>query len=419
MNEILTSPPTAAPPGQPPPHVPPECLVDVDLYRMTGSDRDFLAPWKALQASTTRRFVWTHHNGGHWIALRATDVARIYADHVNFSSRITIVPRIWGEQYPLRPTTLDPPEHLMYRRVLTAVLSPATVKAAEPHIRVLAGQAAERLRRRGRCDFIADYAADLPLALFAHLANIPVARTRGLPRYAEDPRGADGLTPVEPIMDRFNRFLRELIAERRARPGDDLISRIAMSTVEGRPLDESEAVELATAVLTGGLDTVVSTLGLIVSHLAQHAELRRRLIRSPAAIPAAVSEWLRRFPIMTKARVVRHDQEVDGVCLRAGDMIVLPPLNDNEQEDSTAGSCPHAQRGRTPHTTFGNGVHRCPGALLAQRELEIMLEEWLARVPEFELDPAQERRTQGGVLGTVLTLHLQWDPTSTRAVAHS
>lgn len=396
-----------------PPHVPPDCVVDVDLYRLPGSERDFLSSWKALQASTSRRILWTPRNGGHWIVMGAADVARIYADHANFSSRITIVPREWGEQYPLRPTTLDPPEHLKYRRILTSVLSPRTVQIAQPHIRALAGSAAQRIHLQGRCEFMSEFAAGLPSALFAHLAGIPTAQMDVLPRYAEDPRDSDGADPVEPVMDRFANFLRSIIAQRRRRPGNDLISAIATSAVEDRPIDEDEAVEIATAVLTGGLDTVVSTLGLMVSHLAQDPSLRRQLAANPSEIPAAVAGMLHRFPIMTKARLVRHDQEIDGVRLRAGDMVVLPPLQEDTGDDAlTAG------RRKSSHATFGNGVHRCPGAFLAQRELEIMVEEWLARVPEFALDPARPPRMRSGVLGALLSLHLRWAvPANTAAPA--
>lgn len=398
--ETIASPAHLA---QRPPHVPPDRVVDVDIYRMPGSETDFLAAWKALQASSTRRLLWTPRNGGHWLVVRSDDVAHIYADHENFSSRITIVPREWGEQYPLRPTTLDPPEHLKYRRVLTKVLSADRVRPAESHVRTLAAAAAVRLQPRGRCEFISEFAAELPLALFARLADIPPEHTSVLPRYAEDPRGEEGLVPVEPIMDRFAAFLRNIIAERRQRPGSDLISVIAASNIDGRPIDADEACELATAVLTGGLDTVVSTLGLMVRHLAQDTALRRRLVTDPSQIPLAVAGMLRRFPIMTKARLARHDREIDGVVIRAGDMVVLPPLSDDSEDALRSG------RRKSTHATFGNGVHRCPGATLAQRELEIMIEQWLARIPDFQLDPSHPLRMQGGVLGAVLTLPLHWN----------
>jgi cytochrome P450 len=394
---------SAPPLAQRPPHVPADRVVDVDLYRLPGSEADFLAAWKAVQATSHRRLLWTPYNGGHWLVMRGEDVAHIYADHVNFSSRITIVPREWGERYPLRPTTLDPPEHLKYRRVLTKVLSPDLVQQAESHLRTLAAAAAARLQPRGRCEFISEFAAGLPLALFALLADIPPAQTEVLPRYAEDPRGDEGLVPAEPIMDRFAAFLRNIIAERRQHPGSDLISAIATSTVDGRPINADEACELATAVLTGGLDTVVSTLGLMVRHLAQDTALRRRLVDDPTRIPAAVATMLRRFPIMTKARLARHDHEIDGVVIRAGDMVVLPPLSDDSEEHLPTG------RRKSPHATFGNGVHRCPGATLAQRELEIMLAQWLAHVPDFQLDSSNPPRMQSGVLGAVLTLPLMWN----------
>jgi cytochrome P450 len=392
-----------------PPHVPFARVVDIDLYSLPGSDRDFLASWKALQASTPYKMLWTPRNGGHWIVMQASDVARIYADHENFSSRITIVPREWGERYPLRPTTLDPPDHLKYRRVLTSVLSTATVQLAEPRIRALAAAAAERLCRKGHCEFMSEFAAGLPLALFAYLAEIPSDDTDVLPHYAEDPRDSKDSAGPEPIMDRFAAFLRAIVAQRRQLPGNDLISAIATSTVADRRIDADEAVELATAVMTGGLDTVVSTLGLMVYHLAQNDSLRRRLASAPAQIPSAVAGMLRKFPIMTKARLVRRDQEIDGVWLREGDMVVLPPLHDGADEDALS-----AGRSKVAHTTFGNGVHRCPGAFLAQRELEIMLQEWLARVPEFSLDAPKPARMQAGVLGAVLVLPLRWNVQTSR-----
>ncbi|HEV2269202.1 MAG TPA: hypothetical protein VGR92_07075 [Steroidobacteraceae bacterium] len=398
----------------PPPHVPPDCVVDVDLYRLPGSERDFLASWKALQGATPRRILWTPRNGGHWLVLGAAEVARIYADHANFSSRITIVPREWGEQYPLRPTTLDPPEHLKYRRILTNVLSARTVQIAEPHIRELAANAARRVHLQGRCEFMSEFAAGLPLAIFARLADIPAAQMAALPRYAEDPRDSQGADHIEPVMDRFANFLRTIVVQRRRQPGSDLISAIATSVLEDRPIDEDEAVEVATAVLTGGLDTVVSTLGLMVLHLAQNPVLRRQLASHSSEIPAAVAGMLHRFPIMTKARLVRHDQEIDGVRVRAGDMVVLPPLQEDIGGDALA-----IGRRKSAHTTFGNGVHRCPGAFLAQRELEIMLEEWLARVPEFALDPAKPPHMQSGVLGALLTLHLRWEVPATTAAPAS
>ncbi|MBK5065680.1 cytochrome P450 [Paraburkholderia domus] len=393
-----------------PSHVPADRVVELDLYRLPGSEQDFLAAWVAFAERAPARVVWTPHNGGHWIAFGGSDIADAYSDHVHFSSCITIVPRQWGEMYPLRPTTLDPPEHQPYRRVLTSLLSSTTVRRAEPLVRAFARRAAMAVRDRGACDFVQDFAAGLPFALFAGLAGIGPERMDILPRYAECPIAEEGTALPEPVMERFEAFLRALIAEKRAESGDDIICALLGSQVHDRQIGNDEAVEIATALMTGGLDTVISTLALMIRHLAEDHVLRRRLVANPALVPTAVREMVRRFPIMTKARLVRQDRPMDGVTLKAGDMIVLPPLQGLDPAVFADPLRVDLERPRAPHATYGHGVHRCPGAQLAEMEMGIALTEWLACVPEFALDPLRPPRMQGGVLGTVVSCHLRWAP---------
>nr|WP_232372783.1 cytochrome P450 [Acuticoccus mangrovi] len=148
-------------------------------------------------------------------------------------------------------------------------------------------------------------------------------------------------------------------------------------------------------------------------HLARDDALRDTLVADPALLPAAVREMTRRFAIMTKARLVRADQVLDGVTLKAGDMVVMPPLHGLDPAIFPDPLRVDLDRPAAPHSTYGNGVHRCPGAQLAEAEIVIMLEEWLARIPQFTLDPDRPTRMQGGVLGTVVTCHLRWDTATT------
>ena len=399
-----------------PTHVPAGCVVDIDVYHMPGADRDFLSPWKQLQDSSAGGIFWTPRNGGHWIVTRGREIARIYADHENFSSRIVMVPREICEQFQLRPTTLDPPEHRPYRRLMSAALSPAVVHSVLPVIRQLAIDTIERFRLRGHCEFISEFAERLPIAVFMHLADLPVEDSTAMPKCAEELIHADGTRSETPIIERFAAYLRPFVVQRQKHPGDDLISKLVGGTLDGRPLTEDEAVEVSTAMMTGGLDTVVSSLGLMLAFVARNPDHRRRLIEKPAVIRPAVAEMLRRFPIMTKARLLKHDQVVDGVALKAGDVVMLPPLQGLDEREFDHPLTVDFDRRPGPHLTFGNGVHRCPGAILTQAELEITLREWLARIPEFEVDPMQELVTQGGVLGAVLKLGLRWDPASTNAL---
>jgi cytochrome P450 len=276
-------------------------------------------------------------------------------------------------------------------------------------VRALASRAAAGIRSRGACDVVRDYAAALPLALFAGLAGIEADRMRALPGYAAHLLAEEGTNLSEPVMDRFGTFLRTLIAERRAMPGDNIISALLAGKIDGRPIDDAEAVDVATALLTGGLDTVVSLFAMMMRHLAREDALRSRLVADPALLPAAVREMTRRFAIMTKARLVRADQLLDGVTLKAGDMVVMPPLHGLDPTIFPDPLRVDLDRHAAPHSAYGNGVHRCPGAQLAEAEMAIMLEEWLARIPNFTLDPDRPVRMQGGVLGTVVTCHLRWD----------
>lgn len=387
------------------PPVPAERIVDIDIYNIPGAERDLHAAWRKIQESYPHRVLWSPRNGGHWLVTRGDDIARIYADHENFSSRITIVPREWGEQFPLRPTTLDPPEHRPYRKLMTAALTRAQVRTCVPEIQAIIVGAIERVRTLGYCEFINDVAMTIPARIFLHMAAIPEGFAEQLPRYGEAPNASD-----VPVMDRFANFLRPWVIERKAQPGDDLMSRLVCGELDGCPISEDEAVDVATAMLTGGIDTVVSLLGFIMSFLAQHPQHRQALVDNPALVASAVPEFIRRFPIMTKARQLKSDQVLDGIQLKTGDMIVLPPLQGLDEELFAAPMEVDFSRPLTSNLTFGNGVHLCPGSFLASTELELFLREWLDRIPEFRLQSHSQPKMSSGILGAMLELELCWQP---------
>lgn len=401
----------------PPAHIPAERVVDVDIYRLPGAEHGPHAAWSGLRDAIPLSPLWTARNGGHWIVMRGVQIGEIYADHVRFSSRITIVPRDWGECFPLKPTTLDPSAHGPYRRFLTDALSPGLVRAAVPVVRRLAGAAAERVRARGQCDAIADFAVHVPGPLFLALAGLPVEDAAALPRYAEDPARGDGDTPAVPVMQRYADYLRTRLLERGQRPpGADLLGGLLAPSPDGRRLTLDEAVDVAVALMTGGIDTVIAQLGYMLVFLARHPAQRHRLVDEPGLLRPAVAEMLRRFPLMTKARLVREDVALGGVTLRAGEMVVLPPLESLDPDLFTEPMKVDFDRVPGRHAAFGNGVHRCPGAALASVELEAALHEWLARIPDFELDPERPPRMRSGILNAMLGAGLRWHPASTRRV---
>jgi len=127
-------------------------------------------------------------------------------------------------------------------------------------------------------------------------------------------------------------------------------------------------------------------------------------------------ELLRRFPIVADAREVRRDQDFEGVHLKEGDMVLAPTIlhgiDDAEYEKPL-----EVRIGRrTPnHTSFGKGVHICPGQHLARLEMRVFVEEWLRMIPDFSLEPGTQLRYSSGINLTVKPYTVVWDVASTRA----
>jgi len=169
-------------------------------------------------------------------------------------------------------------------------------------------------------------------------------------------------------------------------------------------------------VLVGGLDTVLNFMGFVMVFLAQNPDVRHQLAADPSLIPDAVMELLRRYPIVADAREVRTDQDFEGVHLKKGDMILAPTvlhgLDDAEYDKPL-----EVRIGRkTPHhTSFGKGVHICPGQYLARLEMRVLFEEWLKRIPDFALEPGTTVQYSGGIDLTVKPYILVWDVASTRS----
>ncbi|HXB84719.1 MAG TPA: cytochrome P450, partial [Mycobacterium sp.] len=111
-------------------------------------------------------------------------------------------------------------------------------------------------------------------------------------------------------------YLLEIIAERRAHPKDDLISALITVGIDGHPLSTEEVLDTAFLLFIAGLDTVTNQLSVIFHHLARHPDLQHHLRSSPEAIPAALEELLRVYPIVPPARTLTSDYTLDGIEMK-------------------------------------------------------------------------------------------------------
>lgn len=391
-----------------PDHVPPELVVDFDFYRPDGADVDPFAALKRLHEQP--EVFWTPRNGGHWVATRGEDIKHILTDHETFSSRFVFVPAA-KDRPPSIPLEIDPPDHEKYRKLIMPAFTPPAIAAWTEEAKRLAVELIEGFRDRGECEFMRDFAQQLPMIIFLKMAGLPLEHREMLVGWV-----SAGVRPGDAEARAANRhnmyaYTLDLIEKRRAdSSGEDIISHVFRTGVDGRRLNDDEAWGVCNTLLGGGLDTVASSMGWVALFLARNPGHRRQLIEEPALIPKAIDELLRRFSIPTIARVVRADMDYKGAPFKAGEQVLMPACLQALDEDEFADpmQVDFRRADARMHCTFSQGVHKCPGSTLALRELRVFLEEWLTRIPDFGIKPGAEVKTSGGIALAVLELPLSW-----------
>ncbi len=250
----------------------------------------------------------------------------------------------------------------------------------------------------GHADAAADYAQQIPVRVIARILGVSTDLSdtftgwvRDVLEFADDPerrqRGAEGL---------LNYFLVQL-EDRRQHPGDDLLSELLTTEVDGQPVDDGIVLGMAALVLIAGVDTTWSAIGSSLWHLASHPDDRKRLAAEPELMATAVEELLRAYAPVTMAREVTEDIEYHGCPMKAGDKVLMNfPAANRDPEAFDHPDEVQLDRAHNRHVAFGSGIHRCAGSNLARMELQVALEEWMARIPEFELAEGREITWAGG-----------------------
>jgi len=391
-----------------PAHVPPDRVRDVDLYDLPGAAQDVHLAWKRVQDECPAVF-YTPRHGGYWVLTRAELLDRVWPDFQAFSSRHIAIPRQPGAPAQ-RPIEIDPPEHRFFRHPINVAVSPRALQTLSERARALSVALIEDFLPRGECEFVADYAAHVPMEVFLTIVNLPSSDREWLIRRAEVMTRGSSVEAKQVALQEVFDYLERWIQERRRTPGDDLISRILQIRVDDRPITHEEALSECALVLFGGLDTVAGTMAFFARFLATHPEHRRTLAQHPERIPGAIEELLRRHSIPTVGRVLTQDVTLDGVTLKAGDFVQLTTCFHGLDERRWPNSLEvdFSREGLAEHMAFGRGVHKCPGANLARSELRVFLEEWLARIPDFGIKPGGEAVTATGAVAGVLKLPLAW-----------
>lgn len=292
----------------------------------------------------------------------------------------------------------DPPEHTRLRRLLNGVFTLDAINAMQPRIARVVEDVLADIDASRPIDFVREFAMLVPGYVILDLLGIPRQRFAEVKEWSDDLRTFIGTSRDEP--DKYRRarrgadcmsaFFREIIAQRRAEPGDDFVSRMIAARDEADVLTEDELVATCMLVLFGGHETTTNLIATAVNSLLDHPDQFARLRADPGMIDTAVEEFLRfDGPSNSVARVVRAEHELGGKVLREGDRIFA--MINAANRDPRRFDRPHElDLGRTPnrHLTFGQGIHFCLGAPLARLEGRISLGILAQRFPNM-------RRAQG------------------------
>lgn len=349
---------------------------------------------------------------GSFFLTRHRDLEAIYKDTTRFSSdkKVEFAPKYGADSllFQHHTTSLvfnDPPLHTRVRRLIAGALNPRAISEMEPGLIALVDRLLDDMQARGKADLIEDFASAIPVEVIGNLLAIPhedraplrgwsLAILGALEPFLSEEVQARGERAVGEFLD----YLRRLVADRRARPGDaehDVLTRLIAGEASGERLSEIELLQNCIFILNAGHETTTNLIGNGLELLLRFPAERQRLIDEPAMIKTAVEEFLRyESSNQLGNRRVVQDTEIDGVAMPQGTLITLCIGAANRDPDVFA-QPERLDIGRAPnrHLAFASGAHACVGLSLARLEGRIAIGRFLARFPNYAASgPAHRAR---------------------------
>ena len=358
---------------------------------------------------------------GFWAVTKFDDVWTVDRDFTNFSSEPTIMIQdpenggVGGFGPYKMMLMMDPPDHTAFRKLIRSEFTLPSAKLRQDRIQALAKQIVDAVIDKGECDFVADIAGEMPSYVIAELMGLPLQDGRELYKLteaihtapeAQEP-GAAGAA-----VGKMFEYATGLIAEKRARPADDLATRLLACEVDGRKLDDMEFLLFFLLLVDAGGDTTRNLLsgGLLalMENPDQMAWLKADL---PARLPSAREELLRwASPVIYMRRTATNDVKLGDMQILTGQKVVMyfgaanrDPAKFDRPETLDLSRPDNAQ------LAFGTGPHGCLGQHIARIEIDAMLSEVLTRMTDFELATPPEWLASNFISGP-RTMPLRFKP---------
>ncbi|MFD7335452.1 cytochrome P450 [Streptomyces violascens] len=365
---------------------------------------------ESLRDAPVSRIRLPHGEGDCWLVTRYEDVRFVTSDP-RFSRDITgrPIPKMTKHFIPMDRALsfVDPPGHARVRAVVAPAFTQRAMDRLRPRAQELLDRRVDRLMAAGPpADFVQHITSPFPLDVVSELIGVPPAdRTRirdwaqTLLTRASDEAAAERALEVRAAA---GAYFRELAAQRRGEPQDDLMS-VMVAAVDNGQIDEEELLALTTLMELNGWHAVCNNTSNMVYALLTQDGLMDRLRSEPELVPQAVEELLRWIPHkhgVGQPRIATQDVEVGGVLIRDGEFVYVSYVAANW--DELVYPDPEridVERQGPPHLAFGHGPHYCVGPLLARMESEVLLSTLINRLPDLRLAlPPEQVRWQTNVL---------------------
>jgi cytochrome P450 len=311
------------------------------------------------------------------------------------------------------PVTVDPPLQRTFKRLINRYFTPGAVAPWEPATRALVTRLIDGFIERGECDFMEQFARPLPgLAFFDLALHAPAEDLEQVNDWAtlasltSDPRSADGRVAL-------GTWIAQFLARRREEgPRGDVVDAVLDAEIDGRPINDLEAIGSVMLLVLGGLETTAGVLGMTMLRFCEHPEILELLRAQPERIPDAVEELLRLDgSFICIGRTARHDTELGGRRVQAGERVMIYWASANRDVDEFGDPDTFdLDRAVNRHLAFGAGPHRCAGSNLARMNLRIAFEELVRRLTDVRLQPGAEIRYHSAMNRAPVSVPITFTP---------
>ncbi|OYU34787.1 cytochrome P450 [Novosphingobium sp. PASSN1] len=313
----------------------------------------------------------------------------------------TIFDQILGLSFGKTITAMDPPEHTRYRRIFQRAFSPNVVSRwTDTLVDPVVDDLLSKITGKGKADLIADFAQHYPFSVIYKLLELPQQDVKVFHKLAvaETNLHVDPKWAIE-AGQKLGRYFEGMIAERRARPGDDLVTTLTKVEADGEKIPDDLIISFLRQLMNAGGDTTFRATSTLLGQLMLHPEQYAMLVADRSLMSRAIDEVLRwDTPVLMMYRVAIQDTELSGVKIPAGSLVQISQgaANRDPAQFPDPDRFDITRTGTGGALRFGAGPHICIGMHLARLEITRAMNALMDRLPNLRLDPSMPPPQQRG-----------------------